>query len=102
MTYRNRPYLNLLRELPCMLQLSCEGQIVACHSNLLRHGRGVGHKSHDCFAVAGCTNCHSWLDTSGAPREEKEQMFMAALERQWLFLFQHNLIKINDENKKEH
>ena len=30
-----------------------------CHSDMLTHGRGVGHKSHDCLAVPGCPACHA-------------------------------------------
>lgn len=32
---------------------------VPCHSDLLRHGRGASHKSHDCLAVPGCPPCHA-------------------------------------------
>jgi hypothetical protein len=63
MTYRNRKLLDLAHEAPCFLDLGTVGcgadKSVPCHSDMLKHGRGVGHKSHDCLAVPGCPACHA-------------------------------------------
>ncbi len=97
MTYRNRPYLDFLRDLPCMLRVPgfCTmTQSVACHSNMQRHGRGFSHKSHDCFAVPGCNECHQWLDIGAAARSVKEDIFMKALERLWVYLWEEEKIAL--------
>lgn len=99
MTFRSRKLLDLAHEAPCMLQIEgvCQDGLypsVPAHSNMQRHGRGVGHKSNDCFVVAACPACHSWLDTGGATRADKQQRFLDGLERYWLWMWQNNKIKV--------
>lgn len=102
MTIRNRPYLDMLRGQPCQIRVpgvcvggeSPDAPSVPCHSNLQRHGRGFAHKSHDVYSVPGCPPCHRWLDEGRAAREEKEEAFMSALERWWLYAWLHNLIAV--------
>jgi hypothetical protein len=99
MTYRNRSLLDLAHEAPCMLQIEgvcVNGRFpsVPAHSNRQRHGRGVGHKSADCFAVAACWACHGWLDTGSAPRSDKQEAFDAGLERYWLWLWENDKIGV--------
>ena len=96
MMYRDRTWLDFLRTLPCMLQIPgvCTGDrnsAVPAHSNMQRHGRGYSLKSHDCFAVPACNECHEWLDRGPAPRAEKENAFQFALDRFWLYLFDRGL-----------
>lgn len=55
---------------------------VACHSNLLEHGKGRSLKAHDFMTVQGCQSCHRWLDTGGASHEEMREVFEAAHARQ--------------------
>lgn len=88
MNYRCRPFLDLAKGQPCFVQSpACRGvgteHTVASHSNLQRHGHGGAIKSHDCFSAPGCDRCNWYLDQGPAPREEKEQLFMAAWER-WI------------------
>ena len=99
MTFRNRKLLDLAHEAPCMLKIEgvCQDGVhpsVPAHSNSLRHGRGVGHKSADIFVVASCIACHSWLDTGGATRQDKQQRFMEGLERYWLWLWETGKVKV--------
>lgn len=99
MTYRNRRLLDISHEAPCMLKIEgvCQDGLhpsVPAHSNQLRHGRGVGHKSHDCFVVAACPGCHSWLDTGGATRADKQQRFLEGLERYLLWMFENGKVKV--------
>ena len=98
-TYRNRRLLDIAHEAPCFLQIEgvCQSGLypsVPAHSNMLRHGRGVGHKSSDAFCVASCPACHSWLDTGGATRSDKQERFMAGLERYWLYLWESGKVKV--------
>lgn len=61
MTFRSRKLLDVCHEAPCFLLLApnCGANpSVPCHSDMLEHGRGVGHKSEDCLAVPGCPACH--------------------------------------------
>ena len=97
--HRDRKLLDLCHDAPCMLRVDkvCRSGInpsVPAHSNLQRHGRGHSHKSHDCYAVPGCIECHAWLDTGPASREAKEFAFMAALERWLLYLWRNGLVKV--------
>jgi hypothetical protein len=102
LTYRNGKLLRLCHHRPCMLQIPkvCTGgdrpdrPSVPCHSNMLRHGRGHAHKSHDVFTVPGCPDCHHWLDYGKASRDEKQDAFMAALERWWLYAWDNELLEV--------
>ena len=102
MNYRNRKLLDIAHEAPCLLEIRnvCDAGFSLggrasnpCHSNLQRHGRGFAYKSHDCFVVPGCNPCHQWLDSGKATREEKDEAFMKALERYWLWLWTEGKIK---------
>jgi hypothetical protein len=97
MTYRNRKLLDLMREAPCCLQLGVPGcgnfPSVACHSDMLYHGRGVGHKSHDCLAVPGCPACHEsfqrrWLG------EGYSAAWAAAMSRWLVWAFENGKIGV--------
>lgn len=98
--HRDRKLLDLCREAPCMLRVPavCQSGVfpsVPAHSNLQRHGRGAGNKSHDCFAVPGCNACHAWLDSGNtASGEEKEAVFLAARDRWDLYRWRHDLVRV--------
>lgn len=98
--HRDRKLLDIARDAPCMLMIEgvCRSMVnpsVPCHSNLQRHGRGYSFKSHDCFAVPGCNECHYELDSGkNLSREQKENYFMAALERYILWLWQNDRIMV--------
>lgn len=97
--HRNRKLLDLAHDAPCMFQVPgvCADGVnpcVPCHSNHQRHGRGFSFKSHDCYAPAGCVKCHAWYDTGPAPRERKDEVFRAALDRWVLWLWINRKVKV--------
>jgi hypothetical protein len=59
-----------------------------------RHGRGSHHRSHDCFVVAACPDCHAWLDSGKASRMDKDIAFIAALDRYVLWLWQEGKVQV--------
>ena len=96
MTYRNRNLLNLSWEAPCFLQIAApcgQDKSVPCHSDLLRHGRGVGHKSADCFAVPGCPNCHAIFTREHLGKGGYEEVWIRAMERYLVWLWENGKIK---------
>ena len=98
MTYRNRKLLDLAHSAPCMLLLGVKGcganPSVPCHSDMLRHGRGAGHKSHDCLAVAGCPECHRHFTRQYLGREGYERAWIEALERYIVWLWQNDKLTV--------
>ncbi|MET3371376.1 hypothetical protein ABIC89_000409 [Variovorax boronicumulans] len=82
---RNPHLLSMARGRPCLLRVPSvcnydNTTTVAAHSNLLRHGKGMGTKASDAFTVWACSHCHTWLDSSyDAEFETKESAFMSAL-----------------------
>lgn len=97
MTHRDRRLLDLAHEAPCMLQLGVPGcgtnPSVPCHSDMLRHGRGAGHKSHDCLAVSGCPACHAAFTRANLGREGYEAAWAAAYERYQVWLWENGRVK---------
>ena len=100
--YRDKDLLKLAQGEPCLLEVAknCLGgegsTTVACHSNLLSHGKGRSIKAEDHYSVWGCSRCHTWLDSSYAEYEEKNLAFQEAYKRQlhaWLDLADNITIK---------
>ena len=83
---RNPALLAMARGRECLLQfpnlVHYTDTVVACHSNLMKHGKGKGRKADDHYTVWGCAACHNILDHSRISADEKERVFMAALARQ--------------------
>lgn len=71
------------------------GQVVACHSNHLRHGKGMGQKAHDLPAYL-CGECHSLLDgrAGNLNRAEKDVLFLESAYKTILWLLQSNHLKV--------
>lgn len=88
----------MLHEAPCHLRLAKVGcgvnQSSGCHSDMLRHGRGTGHKSHDCYAVSGCPACHTLFTREHLGREVYEHVWQNALEETVLWLWLNGKIKV--------
>jgi len=86
--YRDKKLLELAEGEPCLLQVAknCLGgdgsTTVACHSNLLIHGKGRSIKADDHFSVWGCYHCHTWLDSSSTDYDTKNLAFQEAYKRQ--------------------
>ena len=108
MTYRNPTLLELCREAPCCLQLGAPGcgtnASVACHSDMIRHGRGEHHKSHDCFAVPGCPACHEAWKRSNLGKEGYHAAWVEAMERYilWLWVSGNIILTARKLPPKEH
>lgn len=80
--YRDAVLLEMARGRPCLMMVPgvCNHRLdttVAAHSNLSIHGKSKGRKAEDCYTVAACHACHSWLDQGPAPARQKEAAFMA-------------------------
>ena len=80
--YRDPDLLKLAQGAECLLKVHpyCMGEegstTVACHSNLLIHGKGRGLKADDCMTVWGCVRCHDWLDGGGElSKRQKAKIF---------------------------
>jgi hypothetical protein len=98
MTHRDRKLLDLAHEAPCMLELGALGcgndLSVPCHSDVLRHGRGVGHKSHDCLAVPGCPACHAVFSRKHLGRPGYDSVWLAAFERYQVWLWENGKVRV--------
>ena len=98
MTFRSRALLDIAHDAPCCMKLGVPGcgeyPSVPAHSDMIRHGRGEGHKSHDCFAVACCPACHDRFKRSVLGREGYLEAWTAAMERYILWLWVSERIKV--------
>jgi hypothetical protein len=95
--YRNPALLATAKGQDCMLRIPdvCNGNpetVVACHSNLSLHGKGMGIKAHDFCIAYGCSECHYWLDFGNASREEKELAFYRGMSRTLEHLFNEGIL----------
>jgi hypothetical protein len=72
------------------------GQVVACHSNLIKHGKGTGIKAHDLAAYL-CATCHGIVDGRTLARtytpQERLILFYEALYETWLWLMREGHLK---------
>lgn len=94
MNYRNPALLRLAKDMPCMMCGMDDGTVVWAHANSQRYGKGTGIKCHDCFGAPMCMQCHAIYDSSGLPRAVKEENFRLCMERAWLYMWEHGLIKV--------
>src|SRR3990167_3560383 len=98
MTYRNQKLIALARQAPCMLELNVVGcgvnLSVACNSDMLRHGRGIGHKSGDQFAVPGCPACHAQFTRAKLGRAEYERAWQEAHERYQIWIWENGKVVV--------
>lgn len=66
--FESRALLNLCHDVHCFLRFEgCKSghpdwPSVPCHPKSLALGKGVGHKTHDNFAIPGCMACHAEWD----------------------------------------
>lgn len=100
MNYRNQKLLDFAKKAPHCMNIACKapnnGQIVACHSNQLKHGKGKGIKAHDIPAY-GCNVCHDKIDGRGGynlPREEAQMLFLDMQYMSILWLLQSGYLKV--------
>ena len=93
----NRKLLNVAREAPCMLRLAPDcgnNPSVPCHSDMLRHGRGIGSKSHAAFAVPGCPSCHAVFTRAKLGRGGYDDKWQAAHEEYLRWLWDEGKIQV--------
>lgn len=94
--YQNRKLLDLAHEAPCFLRLGYPCGIypsVPCHSDMLLHGRGMGNKSHDFLAIAGCPNCHAKFTRENLG-DEYERVWARAHASYQLWMWGEGKIKV--------
>lgn len=94
MTYRNRKLLDLAHDMPCMARFYhvCDGLSEPAHSDQLRHGRGLGHKTGDMWFSAMCHNAHMALDTM--TRETKTAEWERAHIRTMEWLWENGKVRV--------
>ena len=53
-----------------------DGSVCAAHSNLLEHGRGVGHKASDAATASLCHACHAAYDSGTRMSKDEKRLFI--------------------------
>lgn len=95
---RDRKLLDVAHEAPCMLRLGAKGcgthPSVPCHSDMLAHGRGAGHKSHDALAVPGCPSCHEAFTRRKLGKDGYALAWGAAMARYLVWLWQNGKVRL--------
>lgn len=97
MTHRDRALLDLAQGAPCTLNLAqtCgRYPSVPCHSDMQKHGRGIGHKSHDAYAIAACPDCHALFTRAHLGREGYYEAWRSAFERYALWLWESGRVRV--------
>jgi len=93
--YRNRKLLDLARDQRCVMCHAEDGTVVAAHSNLQDHGKGMGIKAHDGMSAWLCSMCHSHYDTGGLmSRQDRNEFIYKAILRTTLKMWQDDLIQV--------
>ena len=98
--YRNEKLLKLAKEAPHCMATGCfehnYGQVVACHSNSIQDGKGMGTKAHDVVAF-GCKSCHDFWDgrdNSDATPEQRRLDYYHAVYNTWVWLMQTGHLQV--------
>lgn len=70
-------------------------EIVGCHPNGLKYGKGMGLKADDLVAYL-CPECHDILDgrAGGLTRFEKDCMFLEAFYASMLWAFREGHLRV--------
>jgi Protein of unknown function (DUF1364) len=69
--------------------------IVAAHSNLMEHGKGMGHKAHDGMIAWLCHRCHSQLDQGNdMSKKERNLYILQAICKTYMHLWDQQLIEV--------
>lgn len=86
---RSPKYLKSARGKSCQMRIPghCNGNpdtVVAAHSNLGRHGKGMGIKAADVFVAHACSGCHDAYDgrvRTQYGRDELQEFWQRGFER---------------------
>jgi hypothetical protein len=76
MTYRNRKLLDLAEGQRCVMCGADDGTVVAAHSNLGEHGKGMGLKAHDGMHAWLCYACHTEYDQGNKMNKSDKRDFI--------------------------
>ena len=97
MIHRNRKLLDLAEGKHCVMCGAKDGTIVAAHSNLQEHGKGMGQKADDCMTAWLCYRCHTRLDQgSSMSKEERRDFTLTAICRTVQALWKQGLIGVGN------
>jgi hypothetical protein len=97
LSYRNRKLLDLARGQACVMCGARDDTIVAAHSNLGEHGKGMGLKADDCMSAWLCMSCHSEYDQGHKMnRVEKRDFILTAICKTYQELWIKGLIGVNE------
>jgi len=93
--YRNPKILRAAQYVENCFACGCPntGNIVAAHSNQLRDGKGMGTKAHDFRVAFICSDCHTFVDSSKAAKEEKEELWERAHRLTIAYLILNGILK---------
>ena len=96
--YRNPKLLRLAErcEYCCICGKHGGGTIVACHSNSLCDGKGMGVKASDIPAF-GCKECHDRVDgriDKHLTRDERDLLFHRGVYNTWLLCMKEGWLEV--------
>ncbi len=102
MMFRSHKYLAAAKGRACTLKIPgvCNwdaSTTVSAHSNLGRHGKGMGIKAHDIFVAHACSNCHGAVDghlKTDYSKEELQHYWQRGFEETLLRNLQDGLLKV--------
>ncbi len=97
--YRNQKLLDLASEAPhCMYcKEPNNGQVVACHSNSQKFGKGMGQRASDAPIALMCGLCHSLYDGRIGPhltQQERDLIFYEAACKTWEWLMKEGHLEV--------
>jgi uncharacterized CHY-type Zn-finger protein len=90
---RSEKLLRLAKGQRCVMCMADDDTIVAAHSNLQEHGKGMGLKAHDCMSAWLCYSCHRDYDTGFLmSKEEKREYILTAICRTNIEMWRQGLL----------
>jgi len=102
MMFRSQNYLAAAKGRACTLKIPgvCNwnaSTTVSAHSNLGRHGKGMGIKANDIFSAHACSACHDVYDRrvpSDYSKEELQDLWQRGFEETLLRNLESGLLKV--------
>lgn len=97
--YRYPQLLSLAQKIPHCVHCGVKnfGQVVPCHSNSQRHGKGMGIKAHDIPAFL-CRTCHDLVDGRSEAmlltRADRDTLFLDCVYKTFLWLLREGHLKV--------
>lgn len=96
-TFRSRKLLDIAHDAPCFVNIAIpcgNDRSIPAHSDMLKHGRGVGHKSGDHFAVSCCPNCHSRFTREFLGRDQYQEIWQQSFEKYLTWLWESGKVVV--------